>query len=321
MLLASGEANEADRLRWQAWRAADPLHEVAWQRAEAVTARFAGISPDQATVTRAALQAAPNRRAARRRALGGLAGLGLVGWFGWQGWLRTDLSADAVTAVGEQRDLELPDGTRLRLDTDTVIDVALSATGRMVHLRRGRLLVTTGHAAGMRAAPFWVATAQGHVQALGTRFSVRQDEGVTLVVVIEARVALHVADAGRPRAAGAEMQLGAGRVPIVPAGQAVRFNRQGLLDQQAARSSDAAWARGMLIADDMVLADFVAELARYRATPLVCDPALRDLRISGTYPLTDSDGALRALTRALPVRLLPRRPGDPSAGWWVTGLR
>ena len=38
--LTSGTASDADHAAWQAWRRADPEHERAWQRTEALTRRF-----------------------------------------------------------------------------------------------------------------------------------------------------------------------------------------------------------------------------------------------------------------------------------------
>lgn len=309
VLLASGDATEADRQRWQDWRTADARHEDAWRRAEAVTARFADIPDTQTTASVEALEARQDRRAQRRqilRGLGSLVGLLLIGGIGWQGWRRSDASADALTAVGEQRNLTLADGSHLSLDTDTVVDVVFNARERLIRLRRGRVLITTARPEGSGAAPpFRVETAEGRVQALGTRFAVRQESGTTHVAVMEARVAIHGADMA---------DFGAGSAPILAAGEAARFNRQGLVDRRAAQPADSAWARGMLVADEMTLADFTAELARYRTTPLVCDPAVRALRISGTYPLTDPDRALAALARALPVRVEAQRAGDPAAG-------
>lgn len=323
--LASGEATDADRQRWQAWRAADARHEAAWQRAQAVTAPFAHIPHAQAGVSVAALEKQQGRRAARRQALkslGGLAGLFCAGLFGWQGWRSSDASADALTAVGEQRDLQLPDGSQLRLDTDTAIDVAFSASERLIRLRRGRVLITTAKPkgegdGGQPTPPFWVETAEGRVRALGTRFAVRQDADSTHVAVMEARVAIHAGALGHfglAPAAATTAPHATEDAPILAAGEAARFNRLGLLGRSAARGADSAWARGMLVADDMPLADFAAELARYRASPLLCDPAVRALRISGTYPLTDTDKALAALTRTLPVRVVPVKGTDPASG-------
>lgn len=306
VLLASGEASEADRGRWRAWRAADPRHEAGWQRAEAAMAVFSGIPQTQAQASREALERRQVLNRQRRRVLGGLAGVLLAGFVGWQGWRREEGAADQYTAIGERREVILADGSLLHLDTHTAVDIDFSARARLVHLRRGRVLIATapaaaGGAAQGGSAPFMVQTAEGRVQALGTRFTVRQDEGSTEVAVLEARVAIH---------AGAAT----GTAPVLAAGQAARFDRRGVLAQRATGRGDGAWAKGMLVADDMPLGEFIAELARYRAAPLHCDPAVRALRISGTYPLADVDRALAVLADTLAVRVQPVRQGDPARG-------
>lgn len=261
----------------------------------------------------ATLDKRPGQRADRRhtlKSMGGLAGLCLAGWFGWRGWRSSDASADALTAVGEQRDITLADGSQLSMDTDTAIDVIFSAGERLVRLRRGRVLITTAKQRGSHAAPpFWVETAEGRVQALGTRFTARQERGSTYVAVMEARVAIHAGVF-----APAADSMATGNPPILMAGEAARFDHLGVLDRSPIRSADSAWAHGMLVADDMPLGDFVAELARYRTAPLLCAPAARTLRISGTYPLTDTDKALAALVRALPVRLEPAEENGKAGG-------
>ena len=71
-LLRSGEASEAERRQWQAWRGADPAHEQAWQYVEAVSQGFApaqaGVSREQAGQT--LLQADRQLRGRRRWTLG-----------------------------------------------------------------------------------------------------------------------------------------------------------------------------------------------------------------------------------------------------------
>ncbi|KAG1059180.1 hypothetical protein G6F40_018182 [Rhizopus arrhizus] len=61
----------------------------------------------------------------------------------------------------------------------------------------------------------------------------------------------------------------------------------------------------------MRLDAFVDELSRYRKGRLVCDPAVAGLRISGSFPLGDTDRVLAAVERALPVR------ADRYTRYWV----
>ncbi len=62
----------------------------------------------------------------------------------------------------------------------------------------------------------------------------------------------------------------------------------------------------------MRLADFLAEVSRYRNGRLACSEAIADLRLSGVYRLDDTDKLLELLTRTLPVEVHYR------TRWWVT---
>jgi transmembrane sensor len=85
--------------------------------------------------------------------------------------------------------------------------------------------------------------------------------------------------------------------------QQVSFSREGWADIRPLDAGSGAWADGMLVASRMRLADFLAELGRYRRGRLQCDAAVADLLISGSYPLADSERILAMLELALPVRV------------------
>lgn len=307
VLLASGEATAKDWADCTGWRSADSRHEAAWQHIHRSMSRFSDIPREHAQASVVALTATgKDKRPGRRRFLAQLGIFCAIGVAVRQAWRQGDWSADQRTAIGEQRDITLADGSRVRLDTNTAIDIAFSASARLIRLRHGRIMVATApaHSPAETRPPFLVETAEGRVEALGTQFVVQQESDSTQVTVLQARVAIHTS-------------LAAGTPPILAAGEAARFGRQGIIAQEAARPGSSAWIKGILVADDMLLADFVAELARYRSTPLECAPAVRQLRISGTYPLIDTDDALAAIGRILPVRTQPLRPEDPARGTLV----
>lgn len=201
--------------------------------------------------------------------------------------------ADYRTASGEQRRLTLADGTEVLLDTASAIDVHFDRDRRLVRLIAGQVLIATAHEA---ARPFVVATAEGRARALGTRFTVRQADGRSSVAVFEGAVALDPADGPGER--------------VLEAGQTASFTRRIIEPVEPLREETAAWARGQLVADELRLDAFLAELGRYRAGILACDPAVADLRLSGVFPLgfdgasaADTDRILAALPNSLPVRV------------------
>lgn len=99
---------------------------------------------------------------------------------------------------------------------------------------------------------------------------------------------------------------------IIESGQQVDFNRSEVLAVATADPTQQAWSQGLLVADNMPLASFIEELARYRPGYLACDPAVADLRVVGGFPLNQPDQALAMLEASLPVRVYQTLP------WWVT---
>ena len=59
----------------------------------------------------------------------------------------------------------------------------------------------------------------------------------------------------------------------------------------------------MLVASDMRLDRFIDELRRYRPGLITLAPEVAGLRLSGVFPLADTDRILQSLVQVLPVRI------------------
>ena len=299
-VLMSDEASEAEHAAWQRWRGADPEHERAWQHIDAVSRRFNGLHRSAAAQALAGTQqqAVNGKRRQLLAWLGVAAGGGMLAaqtgtWDGVRA-----LRADYRTATGERREVVLDDGSVLSLNTGSAVNVRFDDKRRLIELLAGEILVSSGHGAGS-AAPLVVATREGLVRALGTRFVVRQQDGVSTVEVFESAVEI------RPRdSAGAPLLLAAGR--------GVAFSRHAPDAPHAIDAYADAWSRGQLIVDDVTLGDFLADLARYRPGLIDCAPAVAQLRLSGGFPLADTQRILNMLPNSLPVQVRSR------TRYWVT---
>ena len=93
---------------------------------------------------------------------------------------------------------------------------------------------------------------------------------------------------------------GSARLVLRP-GEGAHFDSGGY-HRQALAPYGGAWLNGMLVARDMRLADFLAELSRYSDHPLACTPAVAGLRVSGSYPLADVGAILDAVCASLQLR-------------------
>ncbi|MBG7618260.1 FecR domain-containing protein [Herbaspirillum sp. AP02] len=297
VILASGEVTPAQRQAFATWLAANPAHASQW---EAVS-RFQGMlqgMPSQAA-SQALRRGAAGRpaRTSRRQVLALLlvAGTGALCYDRRHAYLA--LTADQRSAVGERRELVLPDGSRLVLDSDSAVDIRFADGLRRLVLRRGAIMVETAHLAAWAEQPFYVDTAQGRVQALGTRFVVRQE-----------------ASPGWRQAGRSRVEVMAGAVRITPARNAVGSalvgqGQQAVFDDLTVGAvavldpNAQAWTQGMLIARERPLGDLLAELGRYRPGLLQVDDAVAQIAVNGVFPLEDTDRVLAALEHAFPIRI------------------
>ncbi|WP_333988885.1 FecR domain-containing protein [Burkholderia cepacia] len=283
----TGEAFDAALARW---RAEDPAHDAAWRHIETMQHRLGGLTAglDPQAAHAALLSPRAGRRRAAVKALAVLLFAGGAAWMAEPARRAAIWPADLRTAVGERRTVTLADRTVVVLDTDTALDVRFDAAARRLRLLRGTIMVTSGHDDRVPARPLVVATAQGELRPLGTRFAVRQRDGATRVEVFAGAVRVQPDDA----AAGAR---------VIAAGEGADFTRDAIGVQAPLDAYASAWTGGMLVASRMRLADLVAELDRYRRGSLRCDATVADLRVSGTYPLDDPARVLDTLKATLPI--------------------
>jgi len=289
--LWSGVATAEDHQACARWRAAHADHERAWQRLQAFKQKLEVVPR---SVAREALKS-PSISTSRRRTLKGLAVL-LAGGAAtytigrttaWQRYV-----ADYQTAIGEFREIVLPDSSRVTLNTASAIDVRFNAEQRQLDLRSGEIMVTTALDPDVTPRPFVVTTSHGAVRALRTRFTVRHtNNDVSQVAVFEGAVLIQPShNPDHP------LRL--------DAGQQASFSRVATHGVAPVDESASAWARGSLVVERIRLDAFIEELSRYRPGLLRCDPAAGGYLLTGVYPLADTDRILASIEKALPIKVV-----------------
>ncbi len=296
MRLSEGGLSDHERAEWERWKASSPERDRAWARAQLLQSKLDGLPP---ALAMSALDrpSHPERRAALGK-LALLLAVMPVGWGSWKLAHTQQWTADYRTRVGERREWVLADGSRITLNTDSAIDVLFDSQQRLVHLREGEILVQTAQDA---SRPFLVSTGQGRMQALGTRFTVRELNSRTHLAVLEGAVKVMLADNRQVAPL------------VVNAGQRMDFSAQTFGSLTPTDRNVGAWTQGMLMADKMRLADFVAELTRYRRGFVRYDPTIAELRISGAFPISDTQRTLNMLVQTYPVLV-----SGHLNGYWVT---
>lgn len=200
-----------------------------------------------------------------------------------------------ITAIGHTKLITLPDGTTVRLNTDTLIRVHFSKAARQVELMRGEALFLVAHST---SVPFQVVAGMATVEDMGTTFSVRiRDEHTAEVLVKEGRVTIHTRNDTRAAPSSVEANESAN---LRPTGLQIQHLT---LDETERRLE---WMSGHLEFQGQTLDEVVLEFNRYNKRKLVvADASLARLRIGGRWTTTNVEGLLRTLEHGYGVQMQP----------------
>lgn len=260
-----------------AWRTV-PANADAYRRVEQVWGAAGRLDKDPA-IAKALDEALSRRKSApqpRRlpRTLIGvtIGGAVMAAAVGGALWLQS--RTVFATGVGEQRVVQLADGSNVRLDTDSTIRVRFDGDRRLVELEGGQALFTVAHDADR---PFVVQTDNAQVTAVGTVFDVRRDSAGVRVTLVSGVVDVAERGAGR-----AVKRLAAGQQSsLTPRGQVTRA-----VDIQA----ETSWADGRIVFRDTPLRDAVAEVNRYLTHKIELDAGAREgATVNGVFKTGDRD--------------------------------
>jgi len=271
--------SDADTTQFEAWLGESSAHRIAFLRAE-----HSWKSTEMLSVLRPfrSEQDAGSSRGGMRGSLRRFAApflvLAILGMAG-AAYFETPHYKTYATAVGGHRTIALADGSRIELNTDTVVRIAQNAGQRKVVLENGEAYFEVKHDA---AHPFVVSAGSHHVTDLGTKFVMRKHDDNLEVALVEGRVRFD--DTGNDGKARA-LTLSPGET-VRAAGAALSVSKK----SGDALTSELGWRRGVLIFDRASLADVAGEVNRYNQKKLiVADEAAGRVHIGGTFRINDID--------------------------------
>jgi len=223
-----------------------------------------------------------------------------------------------VTAIGQQQQVTLADGSVVLLNTNSQIRVEYGEHYRDIYLLQGEV---NFNVAKNPEQPFRVYAGSGRVQAVGTVFSVYLKNNAVDITVSEGKVALAtlsrpgIASSGRsvPSAEaqrpGVDSAVYAENLGLLSAGQSISIrgvvedapSDMGSLDaiqtiDSAEMNKRLSWQQGLLIFNGDPLEQVVEEISRYTTVSIeITDPAVRAIKIGGQFPVGETDAMLEAL--------------------------
>ncbi|MBB6064579.1 FecR family protein [Pseudoxanthomonas broegbernensis] len=297
--LQSAQGGDAQRDAFERWRDADPAHAAAYRAVESVWQRSAAMVQDPALsdVLHRARRLPPEPSLLRSAfpALATAACLMLAVGIGYRlWWMPEQVPAVAhATALGEQRTVQLDDGSTVVLDTQSELQVRYGRRERGLVLQQGQ---ADFQVQADPRRPFVVRVGDATVTATGTQFQVRLAEDASAVTLLEGEVVV----AGRG-GEGDRVTLQAGeRIAILSGGGLGPRERLAETDLASARG----WTEGTLVVREWPLARLLAEMNRYTESPLrLADPGLAGLEISGSFKPSDQQSFLLSLEYGWPIEV------------------
>ena len=275
-----------------AWLAESSAHRAAYWRLEGAWSNASRLGALRQPMRQPVTQRRILPILARTAAV--IAVVGATGIFAAQ-YFGSSKSQTYATGLGGRETLALSDGSRIELNTNTVLRVATNARARTVWLDKGEAYFEIEHDA---AQPFVVFTAGHRITDLGTKFLVRQNDDRVEVSLMEGKARFDSDNSARPQSA----ILKPGEVAIATA------DKLSVLQRPARKlANELSWRQGQLVFTETTLGGAVAEFNRYNTTKLVVkDPTVARMKINGTFPTDGAEMFARVAQHILQLRAAKR---------------
>ncbi len=204
------------------------------------------------------------------------------------------------TAVGEQRDVLLSDGSTLTLNTNSRVKAVISRNRRVVYLESGEVFFSIASKPDRR--PFDVYTDTGMVRVLGTKFTVYDSGDSTLVTVQEGSVGVdQQPESGSGEDASFEADVTLKRNQQV----VVEDSSTALVVQDVDASAGLGWRSKSLVFRGDPLQKVVDQINRYFEQQIkIGDEALAQKQVAAVIQVSDFEIMLSTLTQALNLEVV-----------------
>jgi transmembrane sensor len=218
----------------------------------------------------------------------------------------SEYSVDYATITGEIKDVSLPDGSEIQLNTRSKVNVDYETEVRNVYLLEGEAHFKVAH---NPDKPFIVYAGKYSVKAVGTAFNVYLKGNSLDLTVTHGRVEVSLL----------KKAVLPGRKPVLPQGdnlqslvpfvegQHVVMDKEIELVQKLSPGDiekKLSWRDGLLVFDAEKLKDVVSRINRYIPTKIVIsDPTIANIKFGGHFKVGEIDSILSALEEQFGIRV------------------
>ena len=216
----------------------------------------------------------------------------------------SSFSATYATDVGKYSEITLPDGSELKLNTNSKLVVEYTASERRINLQSGEAFFKVAKNPNQ---PFRVLAGNTAVTAIGTAFNVEiATESNIQVLVTEGKVVIDPINtselANVTNFYKLEPDLDNGQV-YLESWQQLTIDEQGntspiaLLSEEQ-QDAPLAWQDGMLLFEGEPLSEAISEINRYTSKTFhITDQSIADILVGGYFKANDTEQLLVMLDR------------------------
>jgi len=321
--LESPNCSPADRAAFEAWRAADRQHSIAYACAQKMLA-LVDLHLGSMELTdlgeRVFVETKKSHRSSFYSAAVGLAVACtlIVGVVLIQQMRVIKPENILETAVGQRSTITLSDDSIVTLNTDSRVELHYSPDVRQLVLVRGQ----AHFAVKKEPRPFEVLAGNQRIVALGTAFDVRLDAGQSVqVTLVEGRVSIDEATLSAPVKPSTIDQL-----PLLTeleAGEQLIIEQDKLpIVVKADIEQVVGWLEGRLVFRGDSLEEAITEFNRYSLRKLVVsnDPRLDTIQVSGVFNAGSTTKFVAALEILHPIKAREFANDRIELRWWDAGL-
>lgn len=207
------------------------------------------------------------------------------------------------TGVGEQLSVRLSDGSLVKMNTMSEVELSFDANRRGVSLISGEALFQVAHDP---SRPFDVSAGQAQIRAVGTEFNVSRRDASTTITVLEGRVIVSRPEAGNTLTSTASPTSDADAPVALDPAERLVMNDSG--SRSIERISDitavTAWTQRRLVFERRTMGEVADEFNRFNREKIrIDDDALRQEQVTGVFQADDPQSFLAFIAKIPGVKI------------------
>jgi transmembrane sensor len=204
------------------------------------------------------------------------------------------------TSIGQQARFSLSDGSRVKLNTNSLVKVSFSKKMRLLTLIKGEASFDVTKD---KSRPFMVRVGKNSFTALGTIFNIEKKSNKDIeLVVTEGRVLISESYQPIDQLVKQQTRLTTDRLPgvVIASGEIATIENSAYTANKRMSFEQIqrvlAWQQGMLVFNGQPLDEALTEVSRYTTIKFeIIDSILTQTKVSGYFKANDIDGLLESL--------------------------